>query len=146
MAAVADFFPSSLLKRRGSQSIPPSTPLSECSTAENTTTCIDWVPDSTLFEQRVADLASRSGERTAQLPNDWPYQLTGSLVWSGNELKNEEYIYQLSSADVQEIECALHAVKGKVESSVTNVETTEQRQAWCWISMISVRKIFACLP
>lgn len=141
MAAAMNFYPSSLLKRYGS----PSVPIFKCSTAENTTTRIEWVPDAALFEKRAAAFSSHSGERSKQLPKDWPYQLTSPLVWSGNELKDEEYIYTLSYEDVQEIECALHAVKGQVKSFVIHVGTTEQLQTLCWISTISVKRTFACL-
>ena len=115
MAALVDFYPQSLLERYGL----PSLPVGNISAVGNESTRIDWVPDAALFEQRAADLSSQFGRKSDKLPEDWPTRLKGSLVWIGSELKDDEYIYTLSHAEVQEVEHALHDVKGKVNVDAT---------------------------
>ena len=116
MAALVDFYPQSLLKRHGLS----SSPVHNISAVGNESTRIDWVPDAKLFEQRAAELSSQLERGSEQLPKDWPTQLKGSLAWTGSELKDEEYTYTLSHAEVQEVERALHDIIGKVKFDVTN--------------------------
>ena len=115
MTTIVDFFPRSLLERHGLPSLPPT----KCSSVGETSTNIDWVPDSALFEKRAADLSSAADKRSTELPKSWPVQLNAPLVWSGSELEEDEYTYKLSDTEVHEIEQALSLAKGKLRSKLT---------------------------
>ena len=46
------------------------------------------------------------------LPQGFPQRITGSRVWSGQDVSSiEEFIVQLSDADIMEIESALNKFK-----------------------------------
>jgi hypothetical protein len=43
------------------------------------------------------------------VPDKFPLTLTGPLVWQGNDLKEEQYILQLSIEDVEAVKAAVTA-------------------------------------
>lgn len=56
----------------------------------------------------------RAGDLPTTVPAGWPAEVSGPLVWSGDDYSDEnEYIYELTDADKVEIVGALNYFKGK---------------------------------
>lgn len=73
---------------------------------------IEWIPNHARFTQR-SKLSSHKPYSGHLLPDAWPKAVQGPLAWTGNELHDEEFIYELSEGDRHEIEHATRAFKGK---------------------------------
>jgi hypothetical protein len=106
---VMDYYPSSFrLKHRLEVSAPIE------NSAAGATADIGWSPDVAKFKERSA---ARPGFRYSNntVPKGWPMTLDGQLVWSGEDLQNEEsYVYELSQNHKVEIGHALSRFKGKL--------------------------------
>ena len=77
---------------------------------------IGYSPDLDLYLARVESATKRLQERggASTLPKGWPKVLQGSMVWSGSELqKSNQWVYNLSSTDITEIQSGLAHCKGK---------------------------------
>lgn len=73
---------------------------------------IDWVPSFENYMARV-DRLSKSNARTTTLPPGFPERIEAPRTWAGHEFSEEKsYIYELSEAEVNEIEEALGYFKG----------------------------------
>ncbi len=73
---------------------------------------IGWHPDyETYLAREVARL--RAGGLPKHLPDGFPRQLKGDLVWSGTGGSEEsQYVYQLQDFQKAEVESALQHFKG----------------------------------
>jgi hypothetical protein len=79
-------------------------------------TRIGYVPDLELYQARLESSRRRleAGGSVDALPKGWPQVLRGPLVWSRSELQSSnEWAYDLSNMDIQEIRSSLDYCKGK---------------------------------
>lgn len=67
--------------------------------------------------RRRSEARLRAGGLSTTVPTGWPAEVSGPLVWSGDDFSDEtEYVYELSDADKEEIVGALNYFKGKYSS------------------------------
>ena len=99
---------------------------------------INWVPNLSRFSERTT-LASRKPYSDSHLPTNWPETVRSPLVWSGSELREEEYIFEISDANRQEIEHATKEFLGKFPETClqlwrdsTSDPGSLQQPAWIW--------------
>lgn len=73
---------------------------------------IQYAPNLEKYQARTK-LRLQSQDLPTTLPDGFPSQLTGDLVWEGETLKDKyNWTYELNSAEVQEIEDGLAHFKG----------------------------------
>lgn len=64
--------------------------------------------------RRRSEARLRAGDLPTAVPAGWPAEVSGPLVWSGDDYSDEtEYVYELTDADKEEIARALKFFKGK---------------------------------
>lgn len=75
---------------------------------------IQYAPDFEKYQARTK-LRLQSQDLPTTLPDGFPSQLTGGLVWEGKTLKDKyNWTYELNSTEVQEIEEGLAHFKGMI--------------------------------
>lgn len=73
---------------------------------------IEWIPSFKTYRDRCLRRLKNGGlEKT--LPEGFPAKLESPLAWEGSKLKKEEYIMELSTQEIAEIEQALQDAKCK---------------------------------
>jgi len=78
---------------------------------------IGYMVDEAAFHRRSAARRAAGGLPT-ELPAGWPKELTGPLVWTTADYKDEaSYVYFLTDADKIEIDQALKSFKGSLSLS-----------------------------
>jgi hypothetical protein len=70
-----------------------------------------WLPDPVEYRARACRRRFKVG--SVALPAGFPAQITSPLVWSGTDLSEDEYLMQLSTENIIELEQALAYFKGK---------------------------------
>jgi hypothetical protein len=68
---------------------------------------VDWDPVLSKHTQRMKELAKLNLPRETAIPEGFPTHLNVPWAWEGSELKECDYILQLSDVDVKEIDAAL---------------------------------------
>jgi hypothetical protein len=104
-----DYYPPSLLRRRGI-SLRDINKDHGSTTGFHQTADINWTPDFKGFKQRTAALLHTPREQT--LPEGWPQKLPGPLAWRASDLDPHDFMVQLDTNEVKEIETALSHFKG----------------------------------
>jgi len=107
--SAVDYYPPSLLRRHG---------ISLCNinrehgstTGLLHTADINWTPDFKEFKQRTDALLHTPREQT--LPEGWPQKLLGPLAWRAIDLDPHDFMVQLDTNEVKEIETALSHFNG----------------------------------
>jgi hypothetical protein len=74
---------------------------------------IMWDPSVETFKKRVQRLAAQGLSRATAVPEGFPSQVNGTRVWSGQDLKESQYILTLDKGEIAEIEAALAYFKSK---------------------------------
>lgn len=108
-----DYYPPSLRRKHGLKEFVPNENLITGATSAD----IGWIPDFAKFRERTA-ARSRTDRFDDILPEGWPRSLDHPLVWSGDDLKEEQYVYELSPSQKLEIYSALSRLKGTCPSNV----------------------------
>lgn len=77
---------------------------------------IDWQPNYSKYCERVQrNKLKRRCITNGELPFGFPREIHSSpLVWSGSELREDEYIFNLTQIEIREAETALKAFKGTI--------------------------------
>lgn len=107
-----DYYPPTLLAKHGIQ-LSGNTAVVE---VRHSTADIGWVPELAKFHQRTS-LRNRDILRNAQVPKGWPKAVLHPLAWTGSELKPEDYAYDLSAVDINEIKTALSHFKSNLPTA-----------------------------
>jgi hypothetical protein len=74
---------------------------------------IDWDPVFSKHLARMKALAKLNLPRETSVPEGFPTVVDAPWVWDGADLKESDYILQLSEADIKEINNALAFFKGQ---------------------------------
>jgi hypothetical protein len=81
---------------------------------------IGWQPNLSKYLARSAARIKAGGLQT-DVPDGWPKHLDSPLAWKGVDFENEEqYILQLSSDEILEIESALKHFKGTISDIIAD--------------------------
>lgn len=73
---------------------------------------IAYAPNYENYQARTAKRL-KEGNLTASVPDGFPKQLTGDLVWEGDSIgQHYDWTYKLSEDQLGEIDQALHHFKG----------------------------------
>ena len=77
---------------------------------------INYTPDHEKWLKRTAKrLADDPTLSSTPLPEGFPQKLEGPLVWEGKDWKSEsQWVYDLSPAELKEIDDAVHHFNGKL--------------------------------
>lgn len=80
---------------------------------------IDYHPDEAKYRARTARQLAANPDRVRQpLPEGFPAKVEGPIVWEGKDWKGEhQWVYRLSTSELQEIDGALAHFKGTLEMS-----------------------------
>jgi len=105
-----EYYPPSLLRKH---IVSSEDSKKESKATSPPTISINWTPDFELFQRRKALLTPLPEENL--LPQGWPQQLTGPLVW-GQTLDPEEFIVDLEDVDVDEVKAALSHFRGRLNT------------------------------
>jgi hypothetical protein len=108
-----DYYPPSLRRKHGLKEFVPNENLITGATSAD----IGWIPDFAKFRERTAT-RSQTDRFDDILPEGWPRLLDHPLVWSGDDLQKEQYVYELSPSQKLEIHSALSRLKGTCLSNV----------------------------
>lgn len=84
---------------------------------------IGYSVDEAAFRRRSAARLA-AGRLPTSVPDGWPTQLEGPLVWTAadfNEVEESAYVCLLTDEDKQEISRALNAFKGGIRTMTPNV-------------------------
>lgn len=73
---------------------------------------IEWIPSFKSYRDRNLRRL-RNGGLKQTLPEGFPTKLESPLAWEGDELREEEYIVELSALEIEETEEALRDFKSK---------------------------------
>lgn len=73
---------------------------------------IEWIPSFKSYRDRNLRRL-RNGGLKKTLPEGFPTKLESPLAWEGDELREEEYIVELSALEIEETEEALRDFKCK---------------------------------
>ena len=99
-------FVDDLVRQQQSPSIPP--------TLDLCLPVIDWQPDYAGYCDRVKrNKPKRRGAPIVQLPAGYPEQIHSPLAWTPANLREQRYIFQITTVELLEAEAALKAFKGK---------------------------------
>jgi hypothetical protein len=124
-----DYYPPSLRRKYGLKEYVPS----ENHVTRATSADIGWIPDFAKFRERTT--ARPQADRFENiLPEGWPRLLDHPLVWSGDNLQKEQYVYELSPSQNMEIHSALSRLKGKCQLKM------------CYIPQQPIRLVAYVLP
>jgi hypothetical protein len=73
---------------------------------------IEWNPSFSTYQNRVRMLSNLNLSRPDSLPEGYPDRISSPWVWSGSDIRKDEYVVQFQREDVVEIENALSYFKG----------------------------------
>ena len=76
---------------------------------------IGYHPDEAKWRARTARrLAEDPSLPSTSLPDEFPSQVSGPIVWGGSDWKGEDqWVYNLSEEELQEIDSGMRHFKGK---------------------------------
>ncbi|KAF8443469.1 hypothetical protein BDZ91DRAFT_174561 [Kalaharituber pfeilii] len=72
---------------------------------------IDWQPNFQKYSERVQRNKARRRNGSGQLPEGYPREISSPLVWTGAELREDQYIFHLTEAEIMEVEKAMKDFK-----------------------------------
>lgn len=73
---------------------------------------IDWLPSFENYQERVANRL-KHGNLVKELPNGFPVSVQYPMRWTASELSSSEYVYKLSSGDIDEIDDTLKTFRSQ---------------------------------
>jgi hypothetical protein len=106
VTAVVDYYTPSLRRKYGLN----SDRITDQSTVQRSAD-IDWVPDWDKYVQRVRSRPESTGSED-NVPEGWPSRIHHPLAWSGKELHEGDYIFQIETKHKWEIDNALEFCQG----------------------------------
>ena len=108
MGTKVEYYPASLRNR-----FAPSWFETKPGVSDTPSAGISWIPDVEKHEERKR-IYEAGPKPDDSLPDGWPTLLQGPLVWNSEQITmDSSYIYELSDADIKELQDALSHIKGK---------------------------------
>ena len=74
---------------------------------------IQWNPSYKSYLERVRRLSKLQLDRPTKVPPEFPTAVHAPWVWSGSDLKEEDFVVHLQETDIVEVESALASFKSK---------------------------------
>jgi hypothetical protein len=74
---------------------------------------IQWNPSFEKYSERVRMLGKLKIPRPTSVPEGYPEVIKAPWVWEGSDFQNEDYVLQLDTKDVDEVNTALAHFKGR---------------------------------